>query len=77
MWQDKVIAGGQWVLVFSLLPSLIGPDKPAFWTSIITCAVSMVFAYTFWTLRMKAAVASSAVAVVCWLILAYQQGFPM
>lgn len=76
MWQDKSIAVGQWILVFSLAPSLFGPDKPAFWTSIITCAVSLLFACTFFTLKMRGAVLSSSAAVLLWSILAYQQGLP-
>ena len=77
MWQDKAIALGQWILVLSLLPSVFGPDKPAFWTSILTCAVCLLFAYTFWTLKMRGAVLSSLAAVFLWCILAYQQGLPI
>ncbi|MBI4118366.1 MAG: hypothetical protein HY455_02445 [Parcubacteria group bacterium] len=75
LWQDKVISIGQWLFLAALLPSVLGPDKPAFWSSMMTASILGVFAYTFWTLKLKNATISSVAVSVGWFILAYQQGF--
>ncbi|MBI4120892.1 MAG: hypothetical protein HY457_01380 [Parcubacteria group bacterium] len=76
LWQDKVISIGQWLFFFALLPSIFSPEKPAFWSSILTATILMVFAFTFSTLKLRSATVSSVVVSVGWYVLAYQVGWP-
>lgn len=73
MWQDTVIAVGQWILAASLLPTVFGKEKPALTTSVISVIVMATFGFTFWTLAFWNAVASSVAGCSIWFLLAVQK----
>ena len=73
IWQDVVLAGGQWVFIIALLPSVFGKDKPALLTSIITAAVLALFAFTLSTLSLWVAAFSTLFTATAWTVLAVQK----
>lgn len=74
MWQDQVIAAGQWFFVAALLPSILDKDgKPSLWTSASTAVILTIFGGTFLTLDMKAAGYSSMASALAWWILFFQK----
>ena len=72
-WQDMVIAGGQLVLVLSLWPMVRAREKPPFLTIILNVVVVYMFAFTFSTLLLWFAMASSVAGATVWLVLAIQK----
>ena len=72
-WQDIVIAICSWLASAALIPSLVSPDKPAFWSSIYTCAIVSTFGICYATLGLWTAAVSSAVLAGVWLTLAIQK----
>lgn len=74
MWQTWAISGVQIVFITSLLPSILDPKhKPALATSILTVLGGLVMAYTFYTLSLWSAVATTSILNLEWMILAYQR----
>ena len=72
-WQDMVIAGGQLVLVLSLWPMVRAREKPPFLTIILNVVVVYMFAFTFSTLLLWFAMASSVAGATVRLVLAIQK----
>jgi len=72
-WQDMVLAGGQWIFIIALLPSVFGKDKPALSTSLLTGAVLSVFALTFVTLSLWVSAVSTELTSFTWFLLAFQK----
>lgn len=72
-WQDIIIAAGQWVFLLALLPSILGKDKPALATSILTGIVLATFAITFATLSFWTSALSSVIVSIAWFTLAVQK----
>jgi hypothetical protein len=68
-----VLAGGQWIFIIALLPSVFGKDKPALSTSLLTGAVLSVFALTFVTLSLWVSAVSTELTSFTWLLLAFQK----
>lgn len=71
-WQDAVFALGEIVFMIGLVPSLVGPDKPSWVTSILTglmlCGFLTVHAsYKLWT-----AFVLCTVTACMWFVLAWQ-----
>lgn len=73
IWQDVVLSVGQWIFILALLPSVLGQDKPAFITSLITGSVLGVFAITFSTLALWFSAISTASVSFVWFFLAIQK----
>lgn len=73
MWQDVVISVGQWAMTAALIPSLIGKDKPAVSSGIMTGTLIAIFGFTYGTLGLWSAVISSAVCSIVWYVLAWQR----
>lgn len=72
-WQDMVIAAGQWIFLLALLPSILGKDKPAFATSILTAVILVVFAVTYATLALWVSTVTTLLVSGAWLTLAVQK----
>ena len=72
-WQDFVFAGGQWVFIIALLPSILGKDKPALSTSVMTSVVLVAFAVSFATLSLWISAVSTACSAAAWVILGIQK----
>lgn len=73
IWQDAVLTLGSILLLVALVPSLLGKDKPASATSLVTGAVLLSFAATYWTLGLSFSGVVTAASGVCWLALAAQK----
>lgn len=72
IWQDIVIAAGQFAFIVALLPSIFGPQKPHRSTSLLTAAVLTGFALTFVTLDFVWSAAMCGLAAAGWWILFWQ-----
>jgi hypothetical protein len=72
-WQDIIIAGGQWIFLLALLPSIFGKDKPALTTSILTSVVLAILAFSYATLSLWISTISAMLVSSAWLTLAVQK----
>lgn len=72
-WQDIVLSIGSLVFVIALLPSVLGKDKPAFSTSLMTGLVLTIFTATYATLSLKYTTVTTGVSAALWLVLAAQK----
>lgn len=72
-WQDFIFAGGQWVFIVALLPSIMGKDKPALFTSIVTTMALILFVISFASLSLWISAVSTACSTAAWTILAVQK----
>ena len=73
LWQDAVIAVGQFALTLALIPAIRDTSKPPLRTSLTTALILYVFAATFATLGLWLAVISSVLAGAAWTVLAAQK----
>ena len=73
VWQDVVISICGWAATFALVPSLIGKDKPALWSSVFTTIIVATFAFCYASLGLWTAAASTSVLSLAWLVLAIQK----
>lgn len=73
VWQDLVLSAGSFVFFLALIPSVIGKDKPAFSTSVMTGSVLAVFTVTYFTLGLWLATFTTSLASILWAILAIQK----
>jgi len=71
--QDIILAIGSLIFAFALLPSVLGKDKPALWTSVVTGTVLVIFAITYATLSLWYATITTALAAFLWIVLAIQK----
>ncbi len=72
-WQDIVISLGGVFFAVALTPSLIGEDKPAFKTSIITASILIIMVFTYASLELWLSALMNAIMCVMWGILAVQK----
>ncbi|MCB9822467.1 hypothetical protein H6801_03845 [Candidatus Nomurabacteria bacterium] len=72
-WQDIVIAVCQFAFLPSMLPTILGREKPALSTSIMNFVLVSVITLTLFTLKLWLSVVSGAMIALIWLILAIQQ----
>ncbi len=73
MWQDYVIAAGQWIFTLALLPSIFGKNKPETWTSGLTFFFLLIFSVTFFTLNLNYSGVADAVNAFAWFVLFMQK----
>lgn len=76
IWQDAVLGVGQFLFGAALIPSLLGPMKPAFLTSFATGVLLMVFAAAYWSMGLMLATCACLWCGALWLALAVQVGAP-
>lgn len=72
-WQDIVLSIGSVVFLAALIPSVVGKDKPAFTTSLLTGCVLVVFTITYASLSLKYTTLATGLSALLWLILADQK----
>lgn len=72
MWQDTVIAGCQFVAVISLIPTIMGKDKPAFSTSLMNMVLVAIIAFCLGTLQLWVSVFTASLISLCWTVLVLQ-----
>jgi amino acid permease len=69
-WQDWVLGTGAFLVLFSLLPTIRGPHKPALSTSMMTSVLGTIMTITLATLGLwLSAVANGAVSIA-WMAIA-------
>lgn len=73
MWQDSVIALCQLAFLPSMIPTLVGKDKPALITSIMNALIVSIITLTFVTLDLWFSVFTGSVTVGIWTVLAVQK----
>ena len=73
LWQDMVFSLGSTFFFIALLPSILGKDKPALATSLITGAVMAAFVFTYASLSLWTSAAFSALISASWFTLAFQK----
>ena len=73
MWQDTVIAIAQLAFLPSMIPTIIGNDKPALSTSIMNAIIVTIIVITFATLELWFSVFTGAITATIWTILAIQK----
>lgn len=73
-WQDVVLSSGFVLFSVALVPSVLGKDKPALATSILTAFVLAVDTIVFATLSLWVSAAGSFLNFVLWSILGVQKG---
>lgn len=69
-WQDITIAIVQGVFVIALIPTIVGPHKPAFWTCAITAVGMAALTAAFGSLQFWWAWATSTLSTLAWGYLA-------
>ena len=72
-WQDIVLSVGQYIFVIALLPSVLGKDKPALSSSLLTGTVLGVFTVVYATLGLWSSTIASTLVTATWFLLAWQQ----
>jgi len=73
MWQDAVLTAGSLIFMLALLPSILGEDKPAPWTSLTTAATLYVFAAVDLTLGLTFTALTTAATATLWMALLIQK----
>jgi hypothetical protein len=71
-WQDGVFSIGQLVFLMGLMPSVLGSDKPAAFTSITTAVMLCAFLVVYASYRLWATFIFTAVTISVWFLLAAQ-----
>lgn len=72
-WQDIVLSIGQWVFLIALIPSILGKDKPALSTSLMTGSLLIVFAFVYASLFLWVGGVSAFLVGLGWFVLAFQK----
>jgi len=72
-WQDIIFSIGSWIFTIALIPSILGKDKPAISSSLITGLVLTVYVIAYGSLNFWLSSVSVGSAALAWFILAYQK----
>ena len=72
LWQDLVLTTGSLVFLVALLPTVLGPSKPAPLTSLLTGGVLLIFAFTYATLDLSFATITTTATGLIWLFIFWQ-----
>ena len=73
MWQDILLAGGNFALGAALIPTILAAEKPSKMTSAFYAVILASFAAAFITMDMWFASAGVGSCVVLWLVLLIQK----
>lgn len=71
-WQDAVLTFGGLGFILGLLPTVLGPDKPARLTSIAQGLTLLTFSVTYFTLDLVATAVTTTVNAALWLVIFWQ-----
>lgn len=72
-WRDLILTAGTFVFIIGLLPSVLGKDKPALSTSLITGTTLLVFTIIYATLSLWLTTLLTAIISGLWFTLAVQR----
>lgn len=74
MWQDIVLAAGNWAFIVALVPTLLhATDKPPISSALMTGGILIAFSCTYWTLGLSASTYSTLALASAWFLIAYQK----
>lgn len=73
MWQDTVIAICQLAFFPSMLPTLLGKDKPALTTSVLNACIVAIITGCFFTMQLWFSFVTGCITACIWAILALQK----
>lgn len=73
MWQDILLAAGNFALAAALIPTILAVEKPSIMTSVFYAIILASFAVAFVTMGMWFASAGVGSCVVMWLVLMIQK----
>jgi hypothetical protein len=73
VWQDFVIASAQLAFLLAMIPTLLGPDKPALLTSLSTAFIVSIVAVTQLTLSLWFTFLVATLHAMLWALLAIQK----
>ena len=71
-WQDVILTAGSIVFLLALIPTIVGPSKPAASTSAITGSVLLLFALTYLTLGLYLSAVTTSLTGAAWLLVLAQ-----
>lgn len=71
--QDIILAVSSLLFSVALIPSMIGPHKPAITTSLLTAMVLFVIAGTYISLSLWFSAVTISINGICWLVLVLQK----
>lgn len=71
-WQDAVFTAGTIVFLLALIPTILGPSKPAASTSAMTGGVLLLFSLTYLTLDLYLSAVTTLLTATAWLIVLTQ-----
>lgn len=74
--QDFVLTAGSLIFIGALIPSIVGKEKPALATSVLTGCVLLVFAGVYVSLHLWFSSATTFITSICWFTLAVQVARP-
>jgi len=74
--QDWVLSVCQWAFLIALIPSILGRNKPEFWTSFSTATLCTIVAVTYATLELWVSAVSAGLVALGWSVLTVQATFP-
>lgn len=73
LWQDLVLTGGSVIFAAALVPSVVSANKPAFWTSLSTAVVLVVFAGVYVSLSLWFSSVITFITALLWFTLSFQK----
>lgn len=71
-WQDWSASLSQLVMLFALIPTLLGTNKPELLTSLLTALALSVLSMTFFSLRLVYSGLIASLIALCWYALFFQ-----
>ena len=72
IWQDIVITVGVFIMIFAMIPSVKGKNKPAKETSITTAIILTAYFVCFATLGLWLSAISEVILAGLWYVLFFQ-----
>lgn len=73
MWQDFIFTVGSIIFAFALIPSILGPHKPALASSAMTGTVLFIFSLTYLSLNLIFSACATFITGLMWSTLAIQK----
>lgn len=73
IWQDIILTGGTAIFAVALIPSVLGENKPALTTSLVTGSVLVTFVMVYFSLALWFSAFMTTITASLWLTLAVQQ----
>ncbi len=72
-WQDWIFSTGSIIFSIALVPSVLGKDKPALSTSLMTGTILAIYIVAYISLSLWFSAATSVLIAGTWFLLAYQK----